>query len=149
MWSKMAFSVQRMTKGRYHRIQYIQVSPTFIKIYHQDLSWFMLVYLEQTVLFFFTTFAPKGYFQSKIENMSITIEFNIFEFLSSSCFSLKRQFWFFWNKFALKRVFFSVENRKIKHHHRIKHIWISLDAKFHVKQIILIFLAKYAQKVKN
>ena len=148
MWSKMAFSVQRMTKGRYHRIQYIQVSPTFIKIYHQDLSWFMLVYLEQTVFFFYHIF-PKRIFP--IQNRKYEYHHRVQHIWISQLvmFLLKKTILIFLEQICFKKGIFSVENRKIKHHHRIKHIWISLDAKFHVKQIILIFLAKYAQKVKN
>ena len=107
-----------------------------------------MIYLEQTILIFLTTFALKGYFRSKIEKKSISIEFSIFEFLNTSCFFLNRQFWFFWTN-LLKKGIFSVQNRKIKHHYRIKHIWFSLDAKFHVKQIILMFLDKYAKKCRT
>ena len=41
---------------------------------------------------------------------------------------------------------FSALNRKSKHCYRIKHIPISVDPQFHLKQIIFIFWTKFAQK---
>ena len=75
----------------------VQDLSRFITKICLDLCWFIL---NRQFWFFLTTFAPKGYFQSKIENTSITIEFSIFEFLNTSCFFLNKQFWFFWSKFA-------------------------------------------------
>ena len=40
-----------------------------------------------------------------------------------------------------------VQNRKSEHHHRIQHIQISVNTKFHLKQTTFPFLAKIAQKV--
>ena len=38
------------------------------------------------------------------------------------------------------------QNRAYEHHHRIQHIWISLDTKFHLNQTILPFWTKFPQK---
>ena len=40
----------------------------------------------------------------------------------------------------------SYQNRAYEHHHRIQHIWISLDTKFHLNQTILPFWTKFPQK---
>ena len=64
-------------------------------------------------------------------NIAIMFETDNFDFLDQVC---------------PKRVF-SLSNRKSEHHLRIQHIQINLDAKFHLKQKILIVLVKFAQKV--
>ena len=59
-------------------------------------------------------------------------------------FSSNLQFWFFGP--TLPKKVFPVENRKSGHHDGILHIWISLDAKFQLKLIILSFWTNFTQK---
>ena len=47
---------------------------------------------------------------------------------------------------SLKWDYFLVHNRKSEHQHRIQHIQVSADAKFHLKQTSLIVLDKFSQK---
>ena len=42
---------------------------------------------------------------------------------------------------------FLFQNSTNEHHHQIQHIWISLEAKFYLKQRILSFWTKFTQKV--
>ena len=51
--------------------------------------------LKLTFFVFWTKYAQKGYFMLKMENVSITTELCIFEFVLVPIFSLKWQFWFF------------------------------------------------------
>ena len=59
-------------------------------------------------------------------------------------FSSNWQFWFFGP--TLPKKVFPVKNRKSGHHDGILHIWISLDAKFQLKLIILSFWTNFTQK---
>ena len=79
---------------------------------------------------------------SKTVKVSITIEFYIFKLVLN--FSFNKKFWLFWNKFT-KKGYFRLKT-KIKLHHSIFHIWISLGTKFHLKLPILNFWAKFAPK---
>ena len=83
-------------------------------------------YKKKTILIFWTKFDQKIYFLSKTRETNIAIEFNIFKLFWWASFILNRQFWLFGPKLPPK---------KFEHHH-----WI------HLKQSILIFWTKFAQK---
>ena len=93
-----------------------------------------------SILGFSTKFAQKGSFWSKTEEVSITIEINIFEL---ACLHIQ---------ICPKNVF-SAQNRKSEHHHLILYIGIStksvfrLGTKFQLKLTILIFSPDLSKKV--
>ena len=60
--------------------------------------------LNFTILIFWTKFAQKGYFRSKTEKMSITIEFCMFTLVSVPNFSLNRWFWYFGQNLPKKGI---------------------------------------------
>ena len=61
-------------------------------------------------------------------------------------FTLKLQF--FLDQICPKKVIFgSRKKRKSKHYQHILHVRLSIDVTFHLKQAILIFSTKFAQKV--
>ena len=73
----------------------------------------------------------------------MTIELSIFELVYGSSYIINH------HKFLdqiYPKLVFSAQNRKSKHYYRIKHIPISVDPQFHLKQIIFIFWTKFAQK---
>ena len=117
-----------------------------VKITTIEFCIFELVYVpnftfKQTVLSFGTKSAQKWYFLSNLEKVNITIEFYIFKLVYAPNCSLNWQFWFFWSKK-------DISSRKWKSDSRnwIVYIWIDVGTKFQLKLIILLFLAKLAQK---
>ena len=170
------FSVQNRKSEHLHSIKYIRINLN------------TKIYLKQTVLIFFWSNLPKeGYYQSKVQQMNITIEINIFQLAHLPNFIWKRQFscfgpnlakmgiisrkpdkWtsppnsvysngvganfhlkqtilMFLNQICPKKVF-SAQNRKSEYHYSIHHIRLILLTKFNLKQIILSFWNKFAQK---
>ena len=67
--------------------------------------------LKEIILIFWTKFTQNGFFRSKLENVSMTIEFSIFEIVYIPNFSLKRQFWFL-DQICPKKIFL-VQNKKV------------------------------------
>ena len=61
--------------------------------------------LKLTILNFWTKFAQKGYFRSKMEEVNMTTEFFIFKVVSVLNFSLNWQFWFFKPNLPKKGIF--------------------------------------------
>ena len=86
---------------------------------------------------------PKGYFQSKTENVNTTIEFCIFKLVWVPNFSLNWQFWFFRPNLPKKGV--SCLKQKSENHHWILHIPINRGNKFQLKLTILISWTKFGQ----
>ena len=90
----------------------------------------MIFQLKRTILIFWNTFAQKDYFLSKTEKVNVTTEFPFFKFWAQTS----------------PKVVFLVENGKSKHLHRILHIRTGLCTRFHLKQRISNFAAKFIQK---
>ena len=135
IYPKRVFPVQSRTNERLHRIQHICISLGNKKFH-----------LKQIILSIWTKFAQKGYLWSRTGQMNITTEFSILELVQVPAFILSRPFEIFWTKFVQKGCFPSKAGQIKTNYHRIQHIWISLDAKFHLKQRILICLIKLTQK---
>ena len=73
-----------------------------------------------------------------MERWKIITKCYIFKVIDVLNFTFKKQFLFFWTKFAQKKVF-SVENGKSEHYHWILHIHINADTKFQLKLTIWFF----------
>ena len=76
--------------------------------------------------------------------MNIIIEFQVFELVYASNFSLNRGFWFF-EQICPEDVFL-VKNIKSERHHGIQSIRISVGTKFQNKQTILSILSLTQKK---
>ena len=72
------------------------------------------------------------------------MEFSIFELIQMPNFILNRQFWFIGPN--LPEMCFPVQSRENEYHLWIQNTGISSGSKFHLKQAILIFCTKFAQK---
>ena len=81
-------------------------------------------------------------FQCKIDKIDTTIEFCIFEVVLYQISIWVNNFECL-DQICPRKM---VKNRKIKHHHWILHIQISLGTKFQWKLTILIFLTRFTQK---
>lgn len=90
----------------------------------------------------FNIFSQKRPFQSKQEKINILIDFGIPELVQVPNFSLNRQFTASQPNVVQKRRF---QSKTSKINITIE-FGISLGTKFHPKQTILIFSAKFAQK---
>ena len=152
--------------------QTLSLNSTYLIYSWHQVSYFVF---HQTILSFWTKFAQKENFQSKTEKVNITTKFSIFALVSDAKFHLKQIILFFCTKFAQKgyfpfkagqmnfttkfRILVLVEvpnftlNRQLwffkskkNFHYKIQHIRITLHTKFHLKQTVLIFWTKCAQK---
>ena len=90
---------------------------------------------------FWTRFAKKGFFWTRHNFYIILLHIQISLVWN---FSSNWQFWFLGPN--LPKKVFSIKNWKSEHHHWMAHIQTSLDTKFLLKLIILIFLTRLAQK---
>ena len=114
-------------------------------ILHIEFSLGTKFQLTLTIIIFLTKFAKKGnYFQSKTDKIDTTIEFCIFELVLHQMPFWINNFWFFWTNLPKKDIYGL--NRKMKHHHWIPLIQISLGTKFQLELTILIFLTRFTQK---
>ena len=110
-------------------------------------------------MIFWTKFAQKRYFQCKIEKVSSTIEFSIFELVQVLNFSLNQQLWFFGLNLpkmdisVQKEKKFPVEKRENKLQNWILHIQISVKYQISAKHDNFDFLDQLCPKrviaVKN
>ena len=87
---KGLFWVWSKKNGHYHWLQ------------HSWISLGIKFLVNQKILSILSKFAPKGYFLTKTVKVNVTIEYSIFELVQAPSFTLNRQFWFFWTKFAQK-----------------------------------------------
>ena len=78
--------------------------------------------LKLIIFIFRTKLAQKGYFQSKIDAMTTTIEFCIFRFSLGMKFHFEQTILNFWTRYAQKRY--------LRSKPKILHIQISLGTKF-------------------
>ena len=155
---KKVFPVQSRTNAHHHRIQRIVISLG------------AKFHFKQTVLISWTKFAQKGYFPSKAEQviyyyqiqhirisistnfhlklMKITIEFSTFELVLKPTFIFSRQLWFGPN--LPNKGFYGFKTGHMMNitisATTFQRIWISLGTKFHLKQTILIFWNRFAEK---
>ena len=81
--AKRVFVVQNRNSERHHLTQHIRISLGFE------------FHCKQTILSFWAKFTQKGYFQSKIEKINITIEFSLLKLLQVLNCVLNTQFWYF------------------------------------------------------
>ena len=99
--------------------------------------------LKLIILNFWTKLTQNRYLQfKKVKKMKITIEFHVFELVQIPNFSFNKQFSDF------KTIFLNKDNSisiKIKHHHWLLHIQVSLGNKCHFKQTPLSFGTIFAQ----
>ena len=84
--------------------------------------------LKVRILIFWTKFAQKEYFHSKIKKNNSIIEFCIFELVSVPNFSIKWQFLFLGPNLTKKGI--STQNQKSEQHHWILRIRIRLGTIF-------------------
>ena len=86
----------------------------------------------------------KEYFQSIKEKANTTMELNIFDLFLVPNFSLSKLLWIFELDFPKKGN--SYLKKKREHHYQIQYIQVSYGTKVHLKQILLNFWTKFAQK---
>ena len=63
------------------------------RILHLGISLETKFYLNKAISNLWPKFAQKGYFRSKLEKVTIIIEFSIIELILNTSFNLNRRFW--------------------------------------------------------
>ena len=133
------------SQKKYNPVENVKKNEHRHWILHIRISLSTNFQLKRTSVIFWTKFTKKGnYFQSKRNKIDTTIESWIFELVFASNAALNKQFWIFWTNLPKKDIY--GQNRKMKHHHWIPLIQISLGTKFQLELTILIFLTRFTQK---
>ena len=68
------------------------------RILHLGISLETKFYLNKAISNLWPKFAQKGYFRSKLEKVTIIIEFSIIELILNTSFNLNRRFWLLFPK---------------------------------------------------
>ena len=89
---KRVFPIKNRKNGHHHWILHARIRVS-TKFQH-----------KVSILIFWTNFAQKGYFHSKIKKENSVIEFCIFELVSIPNFSIKWVFWFFGPNLSKKGI---------------------------------------------